>query len=116
MKRSKSSSGNFVLPKTNVAASIKRLIKGIQSLSQLLFYKEEIDMEPEMKIGYPTNVKHVTHIGLDGSTITHNIKGWDNLKAHELLCLSPISLKQFQLNMVNQPHQSLINDSSSKFG
>jgi hypothetical protein len=38
-------------------------------------------MEREMEIGCPTDVKHVTHIGLDGSTTTNPVKGWENLKA-----------------------------------
>lgn len=27
------------------------------------------DKEPEMKIGYPTDVKHVAHIGWDGTSV-----------------------------------------------
>lgn len=73
-------------------------------------------MEPEMEIGYPTDVKHVTHIGLDGSTNTNNVKGWDNLKAPELMSLSPISFKQFEFAMATQAHPSIINDPSSKCG
>ncbi|XP_019452175.1 PREDICTED: CRIB domain-containing protein RIC4-like [Lupinus angustifolius] len=99
-KRTQEESKAPIVPtKANVAAGIQRLIIGIKSLSQLFFEKEDIEME----IGYPTDVKHVTHIGLDGSTTTNNIKGcWDNLKAPHL---SPISFKQ-----------SLLNDSSSKYG
>ncbi|CAJ1838870.1 unnamed protein product [Sphenostylis stenocarpa] len=117
MKRSKPS-GFLVLPKPNVAAGIQRIIKGIKNLSQLFFYKEEVEeMEPEMEIGYPTDVKHVTHIGIDGSTITNNVKGWDNLKAPELLSLSPISFKQFELAMATQAQCSLMDDpNSSKCG
>ncbi|XP_016196840.1 CRIB domain-containing protein RIC4 isoform X2 [Arachis ipaensis] len=124
MKRLKPSSGFLVLPKPNVAAGIQRLIRGIKSLSQLFFYKEDVieEEEPEMEIGYPTDVKHVTHIGLDGSTTTINnnnnnnnniVKSWDNNNppnAPEFLCLSPISVKQFELAMNAQAHQqSLVN-------
>ncbi|KAG5001342.1 hypothetical protein AAZX31_08G253500 [Glycine max] len=118
MKRGKPS-GFLVLPKPNVAAGIQRIIKGIKSLSQLFVYKKEDveEMEPEMEIGYPTDVKHVTHIGIDGSTITNNVKGWDNMKAPELLSLSPISFKQFELAMASQAQYPLINDpNSSKCG
>ncbi|MED6107060.1 hypothetical protein PIB30_010506 [Stylosanthes scabra] len=126
MKRLKPSSGFLVLPKPNVAAGIQRLIRGIKSLSQLFFYKDDImeEEEAEMEIGYPTDVKHVTHIGLDGSTTTNNINnnniinnnivnGWDNYdnnppNAPEFLCLSPISIKQFELAMNAQAQQSLI--------
>ncbi|KAG4937616.1 hypothetical protein GLYMA_18G283500v4 [Glycine max] len=119
MKRGKPS-GFLVLPKPNVATGIQRIIKGIKNLSQLFVYKKEDveKMEPEMEIGYPTDVKHVTHIGIDGSTtITNNVKGWDNLKAPELLSLSPISFKQFELAMASQAQYPLINDlNSSKRG
>lgn len=71
-------------------------------------------MEADMEIGYPTDVKHVTHIGFDGSTTTNNVKGWDNLKPPELLSLSPITFKQFELAMATQTHQPLIHDSSPK--
>ncbi|KAH1156554.1 hypothetical protein GLYMA_18G283500v4 [Glycine max] len=99
MKRGKPS-GFLVLPKPNVATGIQRIIKGIKNLSQLF------------------DVKHVTHIGIDGSTtITNNVKGWDNLKAPELLSLSPISFKQFELAMASQAQYPLINDlNSSKRG
>ncbi|CAL0318800.1 unnamed protein product [Lupinus luteus] len=111
MKESKAYFGNLVLAKSNdIAAGIQRIMMGIKSLSQLFFEKEDIEME----IGYPTNVKHVTHIGLDGSNTTNHVKGcWNNLKAPPL---SPISFKQFELNMATQVHQSLLNDSSSKYG
>nr|AFK46226.1 unknown [Lotus japonicus] len=112
-------SGFLVIPKPNVAAGIQRLIRSIKSLSQLFFYKEKIEeKEPEMEIGYPTDVKHVTHIGLDGSTTTNNVRGWDNLKAPELLSLSQISFKQFEFAMATQAHQPqpLVNDPSSNCG
>ncbi|KAK2413363.1 hypothetical protein P8452_59012 [Trifolium repens] len=113
--KKKRSFGYFVLPKANVAAGIQRLIKGIKSLSQLFFYKEHIEeIEHDMEIGYPTDVKHVTHIGVDGSTTTNNVKGWDNLKTPELLSLSPITLKQFELAMATQAHQPLIDNNSSQ--
>lgn len=55
-------------------------------------YKEEIE---EMEIGYPTDVKHVTHIGWDGPTkINPMIKNWDNSKESDL---PSISIQQFEL-------------------
>lgn len=54
-------------------------------------YKEEIE---EMEIGYPTDVKHVTHIGIDGGEVNTSLilnstkTNWDyvNLKSpnHDL--------------------------------
>lgn len=65
-------------------------------------------MEMEMEIGLPTDVKHVTHIGWDGSTTTNPpVKGsnWDinTLKAQpEILSFPAISLRQFELAMAAQ--------------
>lgn len=67
-----------------------------------------------MEIGYPTDVKHVTHIGLDGSSTTNtHIKGWENLKAPEILSFPTISLRQFELAMAAQAHEPLVVDLQS---
>ena len=77
--------------------------------------EEEEEMEREMEIGYPTDVKHVTHIGLDGSTTTNPIKGWESLKVPEIISFPSISLRQFELAMAAQTHHGAINvDNSSK--
>lgn len=63
------------------------------------------EVEIEMEIGFPTDVKHVTHIGLDGSTMTNPVKGWDNLAmsmAPEILTFPSLSLRQFELAMAAQ--------------
>ena len=65
-------------------------------------------MEKEMEIGHPTDVKHVTHIGLDGSTTTNPVKGWENLKAPEILSFPSISLRQFELAMAAQAQEPLV--------
>lgn len=39
--------------------------------------EEEEEEEMGMEIGFPTDVKHVTHIGIDGSTTSILTKGWD---------------------------------------
>ncbi|WOL19304.1 CRIB domain-containing protein RIC7-like [Canna indica] len=44
---------------------MKGLLKGLRYISQI-FDKEEEESEEEMQIGYPTDVKHVAHIGWDG--------------------------------------------------
>ncbi|XP_019427018.1 PREDICTED: CRIB domain-containing protein RIC4-like isoform X2 [Lupinus angustifolius] len=106
-----SSSGFLALPKPRIAERVHCIIK---SLSQLFFYKEEdIEKETEMEIGYPTDVKHVTHIGLDGSTATNNVMGWDNLKAPEILSVSSILFNQFELPTHAYP---IPTSTSSNFG
>ncbi|KAK9997073.1 hypothetical protein SO802_021759 [Lithocarpus litseifolius] len=113
--RSKMKSSSFLaMPKPNIAGGIiQRVIRGIKSFSQIFVYKEEIEeMEKEMEIGYPTDVKHVTHIGLDGSTTTNPVKGWENLKNPEILSFPSISLRQFELAMAAQTHEPLVVDPS----
>ncbi|KAF3959577.1 hypothetical protein ACB098_04G040900 [Castanea mollissima] len=113
--RSKLKSSSFLaLPRPSVAGGIQRVIRTIKSFSQIFVYKEEIEeMEKEMEIGYPTDVKHVTHIGLDGSTTTNPVKGWENLINPEILSFPSISLRQFELAMAAQTHEPLVVDPSN---
>ncbi|GLJ13060.1 hypothetical protein SUGI_0204360 [Cryptomeria japonica] len=55
----------FTIPfsKSLISNKLQRFFKGLRALTQLFVYKEE-----EMQIGYPTDVKHVAHIGWDGSS------------------------------------------------
>ncbi|XP_059632832.1 CRIB domain-containing protein RIC4-like isoform X1 [Cornus florida] len=104
----KNSRGNFLaLPKPNISNGIHRLIRSFRNFSQLFVYKEEMEEmeEMEMEIGLPTDVKHVTHIGWDGSTTTNPVKGWENLKTPEILSFPTISLMQFELAMASQADQ-----------
>ncbi|KAK2658297.1 hypothetical protein Ddye_004830 [Dipteronia dyeriana] len=99
----------FAIPKHDISNGFNRLFKGFKIISQIFVYKEEMeDMDKEMEIGFPTDVKHVTHIGLDGSSPTTNnnnpIKGWENLVSPQLLAttLPSVSLDQFELAMAAQ--------------
>ena len=87
----------------------------------LVLRKDEEVEEVEMEIGYPTDVKHVTHIGLDGSTTTNpnpnpniNPNNWDinNLNhfvPSEFLHSFPsISFRQFELSMAAQTQAALL--------
>ncbi|KAK9288703.1 hypothetical protein L1049_017166 [Liquidambar formosana] len=106
--------GFLELPKPNISNGIHRLIRRFKSFSQLFVF-EEVEMEKEMEIGFPTDVKHVTHIGWDGSTSTNPVKGWENLKAPEILAFPSISLRQFELAMAAQADGPLV-VGSSKLG
>lgn len=44
-----------------------------------------------MEIGLPTDVKHVTHIGIDGSATSILSKGWDNPKSPDLPALPSVN-------------------------
>ncbi|CAL9104235.1 unnamed protein product [Musa textilis] len=43
-----------------MAIKMKGLLKGIKYISHIFVHKEQ-----EMEIGYPTDVKHVAHVGFD---------------------------------------------------
>ncbi|XP_022744198.1 CRIB domain-containing protein RIC4-like [Durio zibethinus] len=79
------------LPKPDISTGFHRLFKSFKTLSQLFAYKEEMeDSEEDMEIGFPTDVKHVAHIGLDDSASTSTSMGsWDNLLSPQQLFTFP---------------------------
>ncbi|KAK9159430.1 hypothetical protein Syun_005771 [Stephania yunnanensis] len=100
----KASLGLLPLPKLNFR--LQRLMKGFKNFSQLFVYKEDVE-ELDMEIGFPTDVKHVTHIGWDGPGTTNPLKGWESLRGpQELLSLPALSLRQFELAMATQSRSS----------
>ncbi|KAJ8646169.1 hypothetical protein MRB53_007917 [Persea americana] len=109
----KNSLGFLPVPKSNISAGFHRLIRGFKNFSHLFVYKEEDMEEMDMEIGFPTDVKHVTHIGWDGSTTT--MKSWDDLKSPDLFSLPSISLRQFELAMATQADAPHANGSSLRF-
>ncbi|TVU25490.1 hypothetical protein EJB05_28005 [Eragrostis curvula] len=85
-------------------AGIRKLIKSFKSLSHIFeIYKdddEDEDMDTGIEIGFPTDVQHVAHIGLDGSTNVSSLRGLEG--ARELLSLSNLTtLEQFELAMAS---------------
>ncbi|KAK4732996.1 hypothetical protein R3W88_025984 [Solanum pinnatisectum] len=93
---------NGVLVRRRISQGVDTFKRNFKGFYQLFVYKEEIE-EMEMEIGYPTDVKHVTHIGWDGSTkINPMIKNWDNSKESDLLSFPSISIQQFELAMASQ--------------
>lgn len=84
-------------------AGIRKLIKSFKSLSHIFeMYKEDDDddedMDTSIEIGLPTDVQHVAHIGLDGSTNVSSLRGLEG--ARELLALSNLTtFEQFELAM-----------------
>ncbi|GJN25134.1 hypothetical protein PR202_gb12924 [Eleusine coracana subsp. coracana] len=87
-------------------AGIRKLIKSFKSLSHIFeIYKEDDededeDMDTSIEIGFPTDVQHVAHIGLDGSTNVSSLRGLEGTR--ELLSLSNLStLEQFDLAMAS---------------
>ncbi|CAO2831449.1 unnamed protein product [Amaranthus hypochondriacus] len=94
---------SFKYPKSKLSYGFRRLIISLKSVSKFFVYKDDIieeEEEKEMEIGYPTDVKHLTHIGWDGSTtISNAVKGWENLTTSEIISFPSISLQQFEVAM-----------------
>uniref|UniRef100_A0A6N2MNS2 CRIB domain-containing protein n=1 Tax=Salix viminalis TaxID=40686 RepID=A0A6N2MNS2_SALVM len=55
-----------------MTTKVKGLLRGLRYISQIFDEKEQ-----EMQIGFPTDVKHVAHIGCDGPSAT-NAPSWMN--------------------------------------
>ncbi|GKV02380.1 hypothetical protein SLEP1_g14821 [Rubroshorea leprosula] len=91
-------------PKADISTGFHRLFKSFKTFSQLFAYKEEMEelKGEEMEIGFPTDVKHVTHIGCD-SSISTSTGGWENLQLSPEFTLSSLPLGQYDLSMVTQP-------------
>ncbi|CAM8891922.1 unnamed protein product [Rhodiola kirilowii] len=84
-----SAPGSFMpIPRSNISHGLQRLLKNIKSMSKLFANKDET-YDPNLQIGLPTNVKHVTHIGWDGPETSNLINGWEALlqppKLHPIL-------------------------------
>uniref|UniRef100_A0ACD5W885 Uncharacterized protein n=1 Tax=Avena sativa TaxID=4498 RepID=A0ACD5W885_AVESA len=83
-------------------AGIRKLIKSFRSLSHIFeIYKEGEDEEEDIQIGFPTDVQHVAHIGLDGSSSNvASLRGVEG--ARDLFSLSTnLSLQQFEFAMAS---------------
>ncbi|XP_051116472.1 CRIB domain-containing protein RIC4 [Andrographis paniculata] len=83
----------------------QKLFKNFKNLSQLFAYKDELEETEEedagMEIGLPTDVKHVTHIGLDGCSNSILSKGWNNtlIESPGMIDQAPFPLMPLELAM-----------------
>ncbi|KAL9262875.1 CRIB domain-containing protein [Drosera capensis] len=88
----------LAVAKLSISCGFRRFFRSFKSLSRLLVHKDdkEID-EGEMEIGFPTDVKHLTHIGPNGTAMSINqnivVRSWENLS---------VSLVQVELAMAAQ--------------
>ncbi|GER56913.1 pentatricopeptide repeat-containing protein [Striga asiatica] len=62
-----------------------KLFKNFKAFSQIFVYKDELEPELGFEIGFPTNVKHVTHIGLDGNSSSIYLEDSNHVKELELI-------------------------------
>ncbi|KVI07918.1 CRIB domain-containing protein RIC4-like [Cynara cardunculus var. scolymus] len=86
----------LALSKPNVSVGLHRLTRSIKNLSQSLVSKEEIEeAQMELEIGLPTDVKHVAHVGFDGS-VTSDVNRHGNHTTSEFLGFCPISFAQLE--------------------
>ncbi|KAI3470346.1 hypothetical protein Pfo_027009 [Paulownia fortunei] len=78
----------------------QKLFKNFKNFSLSFVYKDEFEeMEMVMDIGSPTDVKHVTHIGLDGCASSILSKGWNNPNEPEMINLPSFPLTPLELAM-----------------
>ncbi|KAG8482092.1 hypothetical protein CXB51_027108 [Gossypium anomalum] len=88
-------------------SKIKGIYKSFKYISQLFVVKER-----EMEIGYPTDVKHVAHIGWDGPPGSGTAPSWMNeFKTVPDFTTTSIDFGQ---SMGSQPATEMIRNLSAK--
>ncbi|KAL6581674.1 CRIB domain-containing protein [Orobanche minor] len=77
----------------------QKLFKNFKNFSQSFVSKDELEeTEIGIEIGFPTDVKHVTHIGFDGCASSILSKGWDH-EPDQIINLPSFHLTQLELAM-----------------
>ncbi|KAI7755225.1 hypothetical protein M8C21_015037 [Ambrosia artemisiifolia] len=86
------------LSKPNVSIGFQRITKSIKSLSQSLVFKDDEtdEVHMELEIGLPTDVKHVAHVGFDGSVTSEANRSNGDLDASDFLGFCPISFAELE--------------------
>ncbi|XP_071702299.1 CRIB domain-containing protein RIC4-like [Rutidosis leptorrhynchoides] len=80
----------------NVSLRLQRLTKTIKSLSQSLAFKDDMDdVLMDLEIGLPTDVKHVAHVGFDGSVTSQNDND-GNIAPSDFLGFCPMSFADLE--------------------
>ncbi|XP_060209234.1 CRIB domain-containing protein RIC4-like isoform X1 [Lycium barbarum] len=77
----------------------QRLLKNFKNLSHLFVEKDEMEEEMGIEIGSPTDVKHVTHIGIDGAATSILSRSWEHLKTPDFLTLSSFPFSHSTISM-----------------
>ncbi|KAJ3709184.1 hypothetical protein LUZ61_012889 [Rhynchospora tenuis] len=84
--------------KPNISKLIKSFKSSLSHFLENLYKDEEEEEEKEMVIGYPTDVRHVTHVGVEG---LNNAKQ-ELPEFLSLGCVSSLSVGQFEKAMAKQ--------------
>ncbi|KAL3650120.1 CRIB domain-containing protein [Castilleja foliolosa] len=97
-------SGENLKSPSSLLALLKfqKLFKNFKNFSQSFAYKDdELEEEEELgiEIGFPTDVKHVTHIGLDSCASSILSKSWDH-EHNQTIKVPPFPLSPLELAMV----------------
>ncbi|XWS76225.1 hypothetical protein CRYUN_Cryun01aG0157300 [Craigia yunnanensis] len=66
---------------------MKGLLKGLRYISQIF----DNEKEPEMQIGFPTDVKHVAHIGWDGPSVNSSPSWMNEFKSPPGFSSAPLA-------------------------
>lgn len=98
---------------------MKGLLKGLRYISQIFEKEDEEEEEEEMQIGFPTDVKHVAHIGWDGPAVSspswmNEFKGTPEAASNPL---NPVKQKERSgSKSPSQDYNSTSGDSSARNG
>jgi P21-Rho-binding domain len=95
---SRETNGKAPFQKPNISKLIKSFKSSLSHFLENLYKEQEEEEEREMVIGYPTDVRHVTHVGVE------NLK---NTKQElpeflSLGCVSSLSVGQYEKAMEAQ--------------
>ncbi|KAI3931190.1 hypothetical protein MKW92_020807 [Papaver armeniacum] len=100
-----------------MTTKMKGLLKGLRYISQIFEKEDEEEEEEEMQIGFPTDVKHVAHIGWDGPAVSS--PSWMNeFKGTPEAASNPLNpVKQKERSGSKSPSQDYSSgDSSARNG
>ncbi|GAV84543.1 PBD domain-containing protein [Cephalotus follicularis] len=89
---------------------MKGLLKGLRYISQIF----DNEKEPEIQIGYPTDVKHVAHIGWDGPSVNPPPSWMSEFKSPPGFSSAPLSFNGESKN--DNQVKWVSEDSSRKVG
>nr|CAB3471195.1 unnamed protein product [Digitaria exilis] len=69
--------------------TMKGIFRGLKIIAQIFTVHKELEHEHEIEIGYPTDVRHLSHIGLSA---TGSCPSWMNEFRVEEVAAAPASI------------------------
>ncbi|KAK1289674.1 hypothetical protein QJS10_CPB18g02018 [Acorus calamus] len=92
-----------------MSTKMKGLLKGLRYISQIF---DANGKEHEMQIGYPTDVKHVAHIGWDGPSVSS--PSWAQMNEFRSAPLSSLGNEAMESSTTSRPSQGFIVSSPAR--